>query len=241
MLSLAVKDTSANTSLTLVHDSLWPVWPPVQCHFSSSKLHSHLFSALSPHLSSFSLFFLLSLLSLLSLPSSLLPFFSLSLSMGNSHLEIFMQKGFPLFWKMKKYEVAKRLYSEVHGFFVHECIHLCVYPRMYLCIHPPIHPSSQLSIQPPIRLFILHLSSYPFILPIHSLAIHPSIHSSTHTFIHVCCPFIIPTFTYLPIHPSIYPPTCPSIYTPPTHSYFHLFCCFKVLQTNSRPHEHHCS
>lgn len=156
-------------------------------HLSSSNLHSHLLSALSLSL-------------------------SLKLLFRN-----FPAERFPSILENEMSEVAKPLNSEVHSLFMHECIHPCIHPHMYLCIHPSHH----LSIQPTVHPFILIcLPIHPFIST-HSFTFYTFIQSSSHTVIHVHHSYI-----HLPTHSSVHL----SIYIPPTHSYIHLFCCFKVLR-----------
>lgn len=114
-------------------------------------------------------------------------------------------------------EVAKPLNSEVHSLFMHECIHPGIQPHMYLCIHPSHHLSIQPAVHPSI---LICLPIHPFIST-HSFTFYTFIHSSSHTVVHVHHSYI-----HLPTHSSAHL----SVYIPPTHSYIHLFCCFKVLR-----------
>lgn len=73
-----------------------------------------------------------------------------------------------------------------------------------------------------------------FCPPLCTYAFYTFIHSSTHTIIHICRSFIIPTFSCPPIHLSIYPSTS----HPPTYTFIY-FVVLRCLGLNSRPHAHH--
>lgn len=149
-----------------------------------------------------------------------------SLSLSNSYLEIFLQKDFPLFWKMKCLKWQSPLTLR---FTACSCMNASIHVSTHTCIYAFIHPIICLSNQP-----FIH-SSLSVFLSTHS---YPPIHSpSIHSFNLLPIPsfmFITPTFTYPPIHLSIYPSTS----HPPTHTFIYLVV-LRCLGLNSRPYAHH--